>query len=50
MMDGRVDLVLDGGTCTGPGATTIDITEPYWRLIKEGTITEKEIAECLKPA
>ena len=28
MMDGRVDLVLDGGTCTGPGATTVDITEP----------------------
>ena len=34
MMDGRVDLVLDGGTCAGPGATTVDITEPYWRMIK----------------
>lgn len=50
MMDGRVDLVLDGGTCAGGGATTVDITEPYWRLIKEGAIPEKEIAECLKPA
>src|SRR5215472_8825092 len=50
MMDGRVDLVLDGGACTGLGATTVDITEPYWRLIKAGAITEKEIAECLKPA
>jgi len=50
MMDGRVDLVLDGGTCSGAGATTVDITEPYWRLIKEGAIEEKEIAECLKPA
>lgn len=50
MMDGRVDLVLDGGTCTGAGATTIDITEPYWKLIKAGAITEKEIADCLKPA
>ena len=49
-MDGRVDLVLDGGVCTGAGATTVDITEPYWRLIKEGAIEEKEIAECLKPA
>jgi L-threonylcarbamoyladenylate synthase len=50
MMDGRVDLVLDGGVCGGAGATTVDITEPYWRLIKEGAIGEKEIAECLKPA
>ncbi len=47
-MDGRVDLVLDGGLCSGGGATTIDITEPYWRLIKEGAIPEKEIAEVLK--
>lgn len=50
MMDGRVDLVIDGGICTGEGATTIDITEPYWRLIKAGTIEEKQIAECLQPA
>ncbi|MCX6595805.1 MAG: L-threonylcarbamoyladenylate synthase [Acidobacteria bacterium] len=48
MMDGTVDLVLDGGLCTGPGSTTIDITEPYWRVIKEGAIEEKEIAEVLK--
>jgi L-threonylcarbamoyladenylate synthase len=47
-MDGRVDLVLDGGRCTGEGASTVDITEPYWRMIKEGAIPEKEIAECLK--
>ena len=47
MMDGRVDLVLDGGHCVGEGATTIDITEPYWRVIKAGAIAEKEIAECL---
>jgi L-threonylcarbamoyladenylate synthase len=50
MMDSRVDLVVDGGICTGQGATTVDITEPYWRLIKQGAIDEKEIAECLKPA
>jgi L-threonylcarbamoyladenylate synthase len=50
MMDGRVDLVLDGGLCAGAGATTVDITEPYWRVIKQGAIEEKEIAECLKPA
>jgi L-threonylcarbamoyladenylate synthase len=50
VMDGRVDLVLDGGACAGAGSTTIDITEPYWRVIREGAIAEKEIAECLKPA
>jgi L-threonylcarbamoyladenylate synthase len=48
VMDGRVDLVLDGGLCHGQGATTIDITEPYWRVIKEGAVTEREIAEILK--
>jgi len=47
VMDGRVDLVVDGGACNGPGATTVDITEPYWKLIKEGAVLEKEIAECL---
>jgi L-threonylcarbamoyladenylate synthase len=47
-MDGRIDLVLDGGLCSGPGSTTVDITEPYWRVIREGAISEKEIAERLK--
>ena len=47
-MDGRVDLVLDGGLCATSGSTTVDITEPFWRLIKEGAIPEKEIAECLR--
>ena len=48
MMDGRVDLVLDGGACVGEGATTVDITEPYWKMIREGAIAEKEIAEALQ--
>ncbi len=30
------------------GRDTIDITEPYWRVIKAGAIAEKEIAECLE--
>jgi L-threonylcarbamoyladenylate synthase len=47
-MDGRVDLVLDGGICNGQGATTVDITEPYWKVIREGAVSEKEIAEVLK--
>jgi L-threonylcarbamoyladenylate synthase len=47
-MDGRVDLILDGGLCAGPGSTTVDITEPYWKVIKSGAVSEKEIAECLE--
>jgi L-threonylcarbamoyladenylate synthase len=47
-MDGRLDLVLDGGSCPGVGSTTVDITEPYWRVIKEGAISERDIAERLK--
>jgi L-threonylcarbamoyladenylate synthase len=50
MMDGRVDLILDGGLSTSSGATTVDITEPYWKLIKSGAIEEKEIAACLHPS
>ncbi len=48
VMDGRIDLVMDGGSCTGVGASTVDITEPYWKMIREGAVPEKEIAECLK--
>jgi len=50
MMDGRVDLVLDGGVCTGAGATTVDITEPVWKLIRAGAVAEKEISDCLLPS
>jgi len=46
-MDGRVDLVLDGGVCSGEGSSTVDITEPYWKMIKEGAVKEQDIAECL---
>ncbi len=48
MMDGQVDLVLDGGFCDGVGASTVDITEPEWQMIKEGAITARDIAECLE--
>ncbi len=47
MMDGRIDLVLDGGVCSGPGSTTVDITGPGWRVIKQGAVSEQEIEECL---
>jgi len=47
VMDGRIDLVLDGGPSAGVGATTVDITEQHWRVIREGSIAGPEIAECL---
>jgi L-threonylcarbamoyladenylate synthase len=47
VMDGSVDLVLDGGLCDGTGASTVDITEPQWQMIKEGAVSRHEIAECL---
>jgi L-threonylcarbamoyladenylate synthase len=50
VMDGRVDLVLDGGPSLGVGATTLDITEIDWRLIREGAIPRAQIAECLDGA
>jgi L-threonylcarbamoyladenylate synthase len=49
-MDGRVSLILDGGLSPGRGGTTIDITEPYWRIIREGSISEAEIADVLNAA
>lgn len=48
VMDGRVDLVLDGGLCSGPGATTVDITGDSWKMIREGAISGKDIVACLE--
>lgn len=50
VMDGSVDLILDGGPCDGLGASTVDITEEDWKMIKEGEVTEQEIAACLAAA
>jgi L-threonylcarbamoyladenylate synthase len=46
-MDGRIDLVLDGGLCSGMGSTTVDISEPAWKLIRQGAISEKAIQDTL---
>ena len=47
-MDGRVDLILDAGPMVGHGATTVDITEPFWRIIREGAVAERDIADVLR--
>jgi hypothetical protein len=32
------------------GASTVDITEPDWKMIREGAVTESEIRDCLEAA
>ena len=46
-MDGRIRLIADGGPLNGPATTTIDITPPQWRLIREGGVSREAIADCL---
>jgi L-threonylcarbamoyladenylate synthase len=46
-MDGRVDLVLDGGLSSGSGSTTVDVTDAYWKVIREGAIPANDVADCL---
>lgn len=48
-MDGRVDLILDAGSVSGSAATTVDVTEPEWNLIREGAVPRDQIEDCLKP-
>lgn len=48
VMDGRVDLILDGGLASGKGSTTIDITDPDWKIVRQGAVSEKEIRACLE--
>ena len=48
-MDGRVALILDAGAVAGPGATTVDITDPDWRMIRAGAISEAAIDAALQP-
>ncbi len=49
-MDGRIDLILDGGEVDALGATTVDITEPEWRVIREGGISRAQLESCLDAA
>lgn len=47
-MDGRLDLILDAGAVTGGPATTIDITAPEWKVIREGAVLESQLRDCLE--
>ncbi|MBQ9030594.1 MAG: threonylcarbamoyl-AMP synthase [Parasporobacterium sp.] len=47
-LDGRIDLIIDGGSCpVGISSTVLDFTEGTIRILREGTITRAMIEEVL---
>jgi len=50
-LEGRVDLVLDGGTCVvGRESTVLDMTAQPPRILREGAITRAELEAALGSA
>jgi L-threonylcarbamoyladenylate synthase len=47
MLGNHLSLILDGQVPDQQVATTVDITVPKWRLIREGAISEEELREFL---
>ena len=47
MLGNHLSLILDGPVPDQQVATTVDITVPKWRLIREGAISEEELREFL---
>jgi len=46
---GRIDMIIDGGACpVGISSTVVDLTGEHFRILREGTITEKMINDCLE--
>jgi L-threonylcarbamoyladenylate synthase len=43
----NVSLILDSPIYSEQIATTVDVTTPKWRLIREGIVSEKELKEFL---
>lgn len=46
-MDRRIRLILDGGSINSPVTTTVDITANQWRVIRDGGVSQRAIANCL---
>ena len=47
-LDGRIDLILDGGPCPGGlESTVVDVTGPTVRLLRSGLITVAQLSEVL---
>lgn len=48
-LDGRVDLILDGGPTPGPAASTVlDVTTPDLKVLREGPISLEKIHRLLE--
>lgn len=48
-LDGRIDLLLDGGTCpVGVSSTVVDLTGEAPLVLREGVISKKMIDEAAK--
>jgi L-threonylcarbamoyladenylate synthase len=48
-LDGRVDLVLDGGPTSGLSASTVvDASTPHLKILREGPITLQELIHVLE--
>lgn len=46
-LDGRIDLILDGGPCpVGLASTVVDLTGPDPKILREGIITKTMIDEA----
>ena len=47
-LDGKIDLILDGGpTRLKVASTVVDVTETPPRILREGSITRKTLSEIL---
>lgn len=49
--DGRIDAVLDGGTCElGEASTVLDMSAAPYRVLRAGALAEEEIWDTLRDA
>ncbi len=50
-LEGRIDLILDGGPCSGGvPSTVVDLTRPSPRVVREGAIASEELSQVLAEA
>ncbi len=48
-LEGRIDAVLDGGTCqVGLESTIVDLTEGALKILREGALSQEEICAALE--
>jgi L-threonylcarbamoyladenylate synthase len=48
-LDGRIDLILDGGVCPGGiPSTVVDCTRAEPKVLRQGAITEQQLRDALQ--